>query len=72
MEGHTDSVGSEAYNKQLSQRRAEAVQAYLVSRHGIAPDRLRTEGVGEARTLAGEQPESARNRRVNIVTLTNP
>lgn len=53
--GHTDRFGSEAYNQRLSEQRAEAVKAYLVSQ-GIRSDRVQTEGKGETQpvTKAGE------------------
>lgn len=46
--GHTDRIGSEAYNKKLSARRAEAVKAYLVKEKGIAAERIYADGKGEA------------------------
>ncbi len=65
--GHTDSTGSASYNQRLSERRAEAVKAYLVE-HGVAPDRIRTEGRGESEPRASNAtPEGrAMNRRVEI------
>ncbi|WP_298233480.1 OmpA family protein [uncultured Azohydromonas sp.] len=66
IEGHTDAIGSEDYNERLSQRRALAVQQYLVSRHGIAPQRLRAVGLGELAPLDGLDPEAPQNRRVQF------
>jgi len=68
IEGHTSSEGSTAYNERLSEQRAAAVVADLV-RRGIAADRLRAVGVGEARPIAREDDENGRalNRRVEIV-----
>ncbi|HEB97110.1 MAG TPA: OmpA family protein [Sedimenticola thiotaurini] len=65
--GHTDSVGSEAYNQQLSERRARAVVDYLASR-GVPYDRLRSEGRGESEPRATNATEAGRqlNRRVEI------
>ena len=65
--GHTDSVGSDAYNQKLSVRRAEAVKAYLVSK-GIAKDRVYTEGKGEKQPVADNKTKEgrAKNRRVEI------
>ena len=66
LEGHTDASGSEQYNLRLSQRRAEAVVAYLV-RRGVAGDRLRPAGFGEYRPLPAYPPTDDRQRRVEIV-----
>lgn len=68
VEGHTDSQGGEAYNQDLSQRRADAVRTYLVSR-GIASDRITSQGLGLSRAVAdNSSPEGrANNRRVEIV-----
>ena len=65
--GHTDSVGSNAYNQRLSVRRAESVKAYLVSK-GIERNRIYTEGKGEAQPVADNRTAAgrAKNRRVEI------
>ena len=65
--GHTDSVGTESYNKALSERRAKAVKAYLVER-GIDGDRLTTRGYGESEPVADNATEAGRaeNRRVEL------
>ena len=65
--GHTDSVGSNAYNDKLSLRRSEAVKAYLVSK-GLDPARLYTEGKGETQPIADNATAEgrAKNRRVTI------
>ncbi len=65
--GHTDSVGSDAYNQKLSVRRAEAVKAYLASK-GIEKNRIYTEGKGEKQPIADNQTKEgrAKNRRVEI------
>ncbi len=67
IEGHCDSTGSEAYNQLLSERRATAVQAYLVE-HGIAADRLSVAGRGEGTPVASNEDEQGRfqNRRVEF------
>lgn len=65
--GHTDSDGSDAYNMQLSQRRADAVRDYLVMK-GVAAARLGTRGFGETQPIADNSTEAgkAQNRRVEI------
>ena len=65
--GHTDSIGSDAYNQKLSLRRAESVKAYLVSK-GIEANRVYTEGKGKKQPLADNKTADgrAKNRRVEI------
>ncbi|PWF47977.1 OmpA family protein [Massilia glaciei] len=65
--GHTDSVGSDAYNQKLSLRRAEAVKAYLVSK-GVDASRVYTEGKGESQPVASNDTAEgrAKNRRVTV------
>ena len=65
--GHTDSIGSKAYNQKLSVRRASAVKAYLVSK-GIEAHRIHTEGKGEMQPVADNKTKEcrAKNRRVEI------
>jgi outer membrane protein OmpA-like peptidoglycan-associated protein len=69
VEGHTDNIGGDPYNLDLSKRRAASVKQALVSQYNIAPDRLLTSGFGASRpietndTLEGR----ARNRRVELV-----
>jgi outer membrane protein OmpA-like peptidoglycan-associated protein len=65
--GHTDSIGSDSYNQQLSERRAESVANYLTFR-GVAQNRLRTEGRGEREPRADNATEAGRqlNRRVEV------
>jgi outer membrane protein OmpA-like peptidoglycan-associated protein len=68
VEGHTDSQGGVPYNQELSQKRAQSVRDYLVSR-GIASDRVVSQGFGPSRSIAdNKSPEGrANNRRVEIV-----
>jgi OOP family OmpA-OmpF porin len=65
--GHTDSVGSDAYNDKLSVRRAEAVKAYLVAK-GVEKNRVYTEGKGKKQPVADNKTAEgrAKNRRVEI------
>ena len=72
--GHTDSVGSDAYNQKLSVKRAESVKAYLVTK-GIEKNRVYTEGKGEKQPVADNKTSEgrAKNRRVEIeVVGTRP
>ncbi|MCX7961059.1 MAG: OmpA family protein [Burkholderiales bacterium] len=68
--GHTDSIGSDAYNQRLSVRRAESVKAYLVSK-GVEPNRIYTEGKGEKQPVASNKTREgrAKNRRVEIEVI---
>lgn len=65
--GHTDSIGSDAYNQKLSVRRADAVKAYLVEK-GVEKNRVYTEGKGEKQPVADNKTSEgrAKNRRVEI------
>ncbi len=66
--GHTDSIGSEAYNMGLSLRRANAVRSYLIGK-GVGGDRLSVKGYGESRPIADNTTSEGRfqNRRVELV-----
>jgi OOP family OmpA-OmpF porin len=68
--GHTCSIGSDAYNQKLSERRAEAVKAWLV-KNGYPADRLQVIGFGKKKPVADNSTEEGRklNRRVEIRTL---
>jgi outer membrane protein OmpA-like peptidoglycan-associated protein len=68
VEGHTDSQGGDAYNQDLSQRRAQTVRDYLVTR-GVAADRVTAQGFGSSRSIADNKSAEGRanNRRVEIV-----
>lgn len=70
VEGHTDAIGSDAYNEQLSLRRAEAVFRYLVN-HGITPERMDVTGYGKRRPVADNETEAGRaqNRRVELYVI---
>ncbi|MBN8716877.1 OmpA family protein [Thermomonas sp. S9] len=64
--GHTDGKGSAAYNKALSDRRAEAVRRYLIDK-GVSASRLRAVGKGKSELLNPADPYAAENRRVEIL-----
>jgi OOP family OmpA-OmpF porin len=63
IEGHTDSVGSAAYNLKLSKRRADSVRDYLIKNFNISPNRLAAEGFGEEQPAASN--DTAEGRRIN-------
>jgi outer membrane protein OmpA-like peptidoglycan-associated protein len=67
--GHTDSVGSEGYNYQLGQRRAETVAGYLVGRKGVDPTQLSVVSYGSSKPVADNSTSRGRrsNRRVEIL-----
>jgi OOP family OmpA-OmpF porin len=68
VEGHTDSVGSDAYNQKLSERRANVTKEYMVS-HGVSSSRITARGFGESKPVASNKTAEGRaqNRRVEIV-----
>jgi len=68
--GHTDSTGSAQYNQQLSERRAQAVEQFLLSSN-VIPQRLSTYGKGETQPIASNATDSGRrmNRRVEIIVV---
>lgn len=67
--GHTDAVGSEAYNIDLSRRRAQAVFEYLSEAYAIDPRRLMVVGFGFRRLKRPEAPRAAINRRVEVLLI---
>ena len=68
IEGHTDAIGSDERNMQLSQQRALSVATYLQQR-GVTSDRLAVMGLGKSKPLPDMEPIDGRNRRVEIVPL---
>lgn len=70
LHGHTDNLGDDTYNLELSQRRAEAVRAELI-RLGLPEDRVTTKGFGESKPIASNETEAGRqqNRRVEVLFL---
>jgi len=65
VEGHTDAVGGDAYNLKLSERRAKAVEAYLMQKHQITASRIHAVGKGKAQPLTAN-PFDHLNRRVQF------
>jgi outer membrane protein OmpA-like peptidoglycan-associated protein len=72
VEGYTDAIGSEEYNLELSERRAQAVEQAFVE-EGIAAERITTEGYGEQYPVATNETDQGRqlNRRVEIIVATD-
>lgn len=72
IEGHTDSDGSDAYNLELSKRRARAVIAYLVGQ-GVPKNRLDAKGFGEKKPVASNNSGQGKalNRRIEFVVFEN-
>jgi outer membrane protein OmpA-like peptidoglycan-associated protein len=70
IEGHTDAVGGEIYNLELSDRRAETVAVILSQAFGIPPENLATQGYGERYLKVRTQEADRRNRRVTIKRIT--
>jgi len=70
IQGHTDDVGKDEYNKDLSNRRAASVKNYFISK-GISADRLQSAGYGEERPVADNKTAAGRaqNRRVEILLI---
>jgi outer membrane protein OmpA-like peptidoglycan-associated protein len=69
--GHTDAVGSDSYNQDLSERRADSIKRYLVDRFGIAGSDLVTVGYGKTKLKDPANPLSEVNRRVQVVNMEN-
>ncbi|MFQ5328841.1 MAG: OmpA family protein [Thermodesulfobacteriota bacterium] len=69
--GHTDALGSDEYNLDLSIRRAESVKQFFVTYFAIDPARLLVKGMGETSPIASNESESGRkkNRRVEIIRI---
>ena len=72
IEGYTDNLGSDAYNLQLSQRRADSVRDFLVQ-NGISADRITARGLGEEYPVASNETQAGRqeNRRVQIIIVND-
>jgi outer membrane protein OmpA-like peptidoglycan-associated protein len=69
LAGHTDAVGGEDFNLDLSNRRADSVKRYLMEKFGLAPDHLVTAGYGKSRLKDKDRPTAPENRRVEVVNM---
>ena len=69
--GHTDAVGSDNFNQDLSERRADAVKQYLTSKYGMASADLVTVGYGKTRLKNPNDPKGGENRRVQVVNMAS-
>jgi outer membrane protein OmpA-like peptidoglycan-associated protein len=69
--GHTDAAGGEAYNQDLSERRADAIKRYLVEKYSISSTDLVTVGYGKSKLKDPGQPMAEVNRRVQVVNMEN-
>ena len=69
--GHTDSAGTESYNQDLSERRADAIKRYLVDHYGINGSDLVAVGYGKSKLKDPNQPMAEVNRRVQVVNMEN-
>lgn len=69
--GHTDGVGGDAYNQELSERRADSIKRYLVDKFGIASNDLITVGYGKSKPKDPNAPMDPANRRVQVVNLAS-
>jgi outer membrane protein OmpA-like peptidoglycan-associated protein len=69
--GHTDAVGGETYNQDLSERRADSIKRYLVDKFGIAGTELVTVGYGKTKLKDPANPTTEVNRRVQVVNMEN-
>jgi len=69
--GHTDAIGTEVYNQELSERRAEAIKRYLTEKYGINGSDLVTVGYGKSKPKDANAPTDPANRRVQVVNMDN-
>jgi len=69
LAGHTDAIGGEAYNQDLSERRADTIKKYLVERYGLNGSNLVTVGYGKDRPKDPGNPMDPTNRRVQVVNM---
>lgn len=72
VEGHTDSIGGKQANEALSQKRAQAVSDYLISKESLEPSQVSTVGVGDEKPISSNKTKRGRaqNRRVDVIIKT--
>ncbi len=73
VDGHTDNIGTDAYNQKLSERRAAAVKDYLIKEAGVESSKITSVGYGETKPVADNKTAAGRaqNRRVEILILSD-
>jgi outer membrane protein OmpA-like peptidoglycan-associated protein len=71
LAGHTDAKGGDAYNQELSERRADSLKKYLMEKFGIAAADLVTVGYGETKLKNAAEPAADENRRVQVVNMAS-
>jgi outer membrane protein OmpA-like peptidoglycan-associated protein len=71
LAGHTDATGGDAYNQELSERRADALKKYLMEKYGLAAADLVTVGYGKTKLKNSGAPTAEENRRVQIVNMAS-
>src|SRR6267378_5776512 len=69
--GHTDAAGGEAYNQDLSERRADSIKRYLTGKYSIAAADLVTVGYGKSKLKDPANPLAEMNHRVQVVNMAN-
>jgi len=69
IEGHTDSIGSEKYNLDLSHRRANSVRQYLIDKFNVSPSRITAKGYGERQPIADNNTDEGRQRNRRVVAV---
>jgi outer membrane protein OmpA-like peptidoglycan-associated protein len=71
LAGHTDAKGGDAYNQDLSERRADSLKKYLMDKYGIAAADLVTVGYGKTKLKNASDPAADENRRVQVVNMAS-
>ncbi len=67
--GHTDGIGGDAYNQDLSERRADTIKTFLIQKYGINGTDLVTVGYGKTKLKDPQNPADPLNRRVQVVNM---